>query len=263
MINGKLVNVLKVFYKYIFRQFRDEEILRMLLNKYVKQFITSNQEFFFIQIGSNNGKNGDPLFKLVNNYGLKGILIEPVPYIFEKLRENYKKNDGLIFENIAVGQPNEGLKFYRLKRAENNDIPFWYDQLGSFNKEVILKHKNHIPNLEEMLIEEPVQVRSFDYLIEKHNIKSINLIHIDTEGYDYEVIKLINFNTVAIDVILFENNHLSEADYSACISFLRKNKFKEIIKLGNDTICIHDRKKDFYEEMKRILKYKKRNSNVI
>ncbi|MEO5995916.1 MAG: FkbM family methyltransferase [Chitinophagaceae bacterium] len=257
MANGSLVKIVKIFYKYIFRQFKDEEILKMLMNEYVKQFILLKKDFFFIQIGSNNGKNNDPLFDLVNKYGIKGILIEPVPYIYDKLKENYKKNDGLIFENVAIGQPNEGLKFYRLKKSENTDIPFWYDQLGSFNKEVILKHKDHIPNMEELLIEEPVEVRSFEYLIKKHNVGRINLIHIDTEGYDYEVIKLINFDEVAIDVILFENNHLSAADYAACIELLRKNKFNEIVKLGHDTMCIHENQKDFLPVMNKVLKYRK------
>ena len=37
--------------------------------------------FFFIQIGSNDGRFGDPIRKNIKKYNWSGILIEPIKYI--------------------------------------------------------------------------------------------------------------------------------------------------------------------------------------
>ncbi len=55
---------------------------------------------------------------------------------------------------------------------------------------------------------------------------SLNLLHIDTEGYDYKIIKSINFEVVRPDLILYEHIHLSEHDESNCQNFLRGHQYK-------------------------------------
>ena len=42
--------------------------------------------FFFVQVGANDGVNHDPIFHHVRKYNWKGLLIEPIPDIFEKLK---------------------------------------------------------------------------------------------------------------------------------------------------------------------------------
>lgn len=65
----------------------------------------------FLQIGSNDGISGDPLNKFINNYNWKGILVEPIPFLFEKLKRNYfHKKSNLIFYNIAISAEAEGEK---------------------------------------------------------------------------------------------------------------------------------------------------------
>jgi hypothetical protein len=55
----------------------------------------------FINVGANDGISKDPVYQLIQE-GWKGILIEPIPYYFNNLKENLKDYEGLIFENIAI-----------------------------------------------------------------------------------------------------------------------------------------------------------------
>jgi hypothetical protein len=65
----------------------------------------------FLQIVSNDGISSDPLNKFINKYNWKGILVEPIPFLFEKLKRNYvHKNKNLIFYNIAISAEAEGQK---------------------------------------------------------------------------------------------------------------------------------------------------------
>ena len=60
----------------------------------------------FIQVGANDGEYGDPLHRYIFKYPWHGILIEPQPDTFAKLRENYAAmKNRLIFENIAPASP--------------------------------------------------------------------------------------------------------------------------------------------------------------
>ena len=56
-----------------------------LLEFVLKDIILKTPDFFFVQVGANDGKMGDPLCDLIKKYKLKGLLIEPLPEEFKLL----------------------------------------------------------------------------------------------------------------------------------------------------------------------------------
>jgi FkbM family methyltransferase len=206
------------------------------IENYLAKFLKNNSDVFFIQIGSNNGINNDPLRKFITSYSLKGILIEPVKYIFDELRQNYAGNKNLIFENIAVAESDGVRPFYRLKKIDGRTLPIWYDQLGSFLLDVILKHKEEIPDIEEHIIKEEINCLTFQSLISKHNIKKVDIIHIDTEGFDFEIIKLIDFSLIKPSILIYEHKHLSTEDIYKSTQLLNEVGYS-IIEDGSDSLA--------------------------
>ncbi|MDD5053864.1 MAG: FkbM family methyltransferase [Candidatus Nanoarchaeia archaeon] len=192
----------------------------------VKNHKKSFPDFFFIQIGSNDGVTGDPISKYIKKYYWKGIFVEPVRYLFKKLKKNYDSHKNVFFENVAISNKTGLRNFYRIKKNNELNNPVWYDQLGSFNKEVVLKHKNLIPNFDKHFIQEKVKCVTFLNLLNKHKIKSVDFLHIDTEGYDFEIIKLIPFKILKPQMILFEYVHLSKKDQKKSLELLKKEKYK-------------------------------------
>jgi FkbM family methyltransferase len=195
-----------------------------------------DEDFFFIQIGSNDGKTGDPIYEYVVKYGWRGILIEPVPYLYEKLKSTYAGRTGLVFENIAIADEDGYKTFYRVEENDEPGNPFWYDQLGSFCKEVVLKHRHIVPNLEKHLVSEQIPCISLDSLLQKHGVSKLNLLNIDTEGYDYEIIKTVPFGRIKPYVILYEHKHLSGHDKQACASLLTEQGY-HILEIQGDTFA--------------------------
>lgn len=205
---------------------------------FLKSYLSTLHQIQFIQIGSNDGKTGDPLRIHIYANNWKGLLIEPVPYIFKKLQSNYEEiNDRVFFENAAVTNTKESLTFYRLEETKDNQLPEWYDQLGTFDKKTIFKHRNEIRNFEDRLIEESVKTISFNEINTNYPWLSPQLIHIDTEGYDYEILKSIPFNTFKLSTILFEHKHLSTWQYTRACQLLKKYNFK-LYAIGGDTLGI-------------------------
>lgn len=76
-----------------------------------------NKSVTFLQIGSNDGRTRDPIFDLISkNIKWRGIFVDPVPYLFDRLKKNYLSlghPDRFLFFNGAV---NEGI---------NQDFYFW------------------------------------------------------------------------------------------------------------------------------------------
>lgn len=217
--------------KQLLKLFKKNETINSIIEKKLK----SNYGFF-IQIGSNNGINNDPLRKFIIQKKIEGILIEPVKYIYETLKENYKDYKNLIFVNAAISDLNGERDFYRLKKNEDN-LPIWYDQLGSFLPEVILKHEAEIPNIGSYMIKEKVECLTLESLLNRYDVKKVDILHIDTEGYDYQILKLINFKILKPSIIIYEHKHLSTNDYDKSQSLLKSNGYR-ILKIENDSIAI-------------------------
>ncbi|MGH8476088.1 MAG: FkbM family methyltransferase [Methylococcales bacterium] len=177
-------------------------------------------DFFFIQIGANDGVSHDPLYRHVQRFGWRGILIEPVKFYFDLLKKNYANSNRLIFENIAISERNEYRDFFRI-REDLDFLPRWTKGLGSFKRDVVLKHRWIIPHIQQYIVQELVECVCFRALLERHAVDKIDLIMVDTEGYDFEIIKQIDFSLARPKVILYEHKHLSHTDRLNCERLLK------------------------------------------
>ena len=174
----------------------------------------------FIQVGSNDAGYGDPLRYHILHDAWRGIMIEPLPFIFRRLRARYANLDGLIFENVAIDKQAGQRSFYHLRDDDDPALPPWYDQLGSFLKENVFKHADLLPDMEQRIVETPVQCASLDQLINKHEFVGFQLLHVDAEGYDWEILKTLHLDVHRPDIILFEHKHLQASDYGDCLNHL-------------------------------------------
>jgi len=62
-------------------------------------------------------------------------------------------------------------------------------------------------------------------------------VQIDTEGYDLEVIKLIDLERFRPTLLMFEHLHLASADFETCLQRLRDHGYEHISDTM-DTVCL-------------------------
>lgn len=205
---------------------------RSAISKVAKLF--DQKPAVVVQVGSNDGCQGDPIAELIrHNARWYVMFIEPLPHIFRRLRSNYPNYPKYRFENIAIANKKESRRLYfvsdEIKRIRN-DIPFWYDQLGSFDKNHILKHQRRLElseaQLERFIASEEVRCEPLPEVLERNWITKVDLLHIDTEGYDYEVIKQVDFEASPPRAILYEHSHLSNEDRRATKKLLSKAGYR-------------------------------------
>lgn len=191
----------------------------------------------FVQVGSNDGEHDDPLRELILADAWEGLMIEPVPYVFDRLRRNYRGRPGIRFVNAAIGDRDGTADFYAVSESDSDDaLPEWYDQLGSWSLEHILKHSPYIPGLEERIVTLEVPCMTFESLCGKFGLEQLDVIHIDAEGYDYEIIKSIDLQRHRPAILMYEYKHLSPDDLAGCRRHLGQNGY-ELLDVGWDTLA--------------------------
>lgn len=192
---------------------------------------------YFVQVGSNDGVTGDPLRDLALDRGWRGLLIEPVPFIFKRLQANCGGNPKFSLANVAIDQTAGVRPFFYLDEttAITKRLPIWYDQIGSFDKSHIIKHFG--PEIEPHICVAEVQCRPLMEVIADHDVDRCDLLHIDTEGYDYKILSQFDFEKLRPKVILYEHVHLPEHEKQAAIDLVSRHGYRAKL-IGRDCLCI-------------------------
>jgi FkbM family methyltransferase len=170
-------------------------------------------DIFFLEIGANDGVSGDLLHHFIKKYRWRGVALEPVPDIFDKLRSTYLHDENVTPLCAALGDRDGEMKFFRVRPGP--DVPSLCNELGSFSREVILSHRRLFPAIEDHLVESAVKTIRFDTLVNMFGIEKCDVILIDTEGYDYEVLKQIDFLRFQPSIVIYEHLHLDGKTKSA------------------------------------------------
>jgi FkbM family methyltransferase len=174
---------------------------------------------FVVQIGANDGVAGDPLVEGFRHTGWSGLLVEPVPHLYDMLVARYRDRPGVRLERAAVSTYDGEAPLYRL-RTVPGESPEWFNQLATLDREVLLKHRSSIPEIDSLLIEESVRTVRLDTLLARHQISRIDLLVIDTEGHDFEILRTLDLARFAPTLMMFEHQHLTEGDKQAAYALL-------------------------------------------
>ena len=140
-----------------------------------------------IQIGTNSGADE---FNSIAKYAeaSKIILVEPLTRWNTGIQDNYEGIKNVFVENVAITEVNKGLvDIVTPKGASQCYSLLPMDDWG----DDFLKIK--VPSM------------TFNELCEKYDITDVHYLQIDTEGYDVEILKSIDFKKINIDIIKYEN----------------------------------------------------------
>lgn len=209
-----------------------------ILHQFIDAFDKNREQVFFIQIGANDGEHDDPLHHFVEESGWSGVLVEPVPYVFKRLQHTYAHRPDLVLVNAAISGHEGTATFYFLEESADA-LPIWYDQVGSFSLETILDDwsKKMIPDLRDRIRETEVECLTFTSLCAQSDVTRIDVIHIDTEGHDYEILKGLDLSRYLPAVVIYEHKHLGSADRTAADAKMRVHGYA-VTEIGYDTLCV-------------------------
>jgi FkbM family methyltransferase len=207
-----------------------------ILGLAARERLSRGEDFYFVQIGANDGMRYDPLRALILEHHLRGLLVEPLPDAFAQLRKNYAGEPQLLFENAAVASENGEKTLYRIRPSA--PVADWVHGLARFDKASIIRTAREL-GVEQYVEEVRVPALTFGALLQKHRVGQITLLQIDTEGYDYEVLKMAFAANVCPEIIHYEFINLSPSAGLAAHRLLADKGYR-FLDEDKDTLAIRE-----------------------
>lgn len=205
-------------------------------------------------VGANDGKIGDPLFDLVENYIHKSvhlILIEPQKILIDLILKNYEFVENKRVFNVAIGDE-PTLKMYQVKRQ------FWETAVSGKKKErpaysaptgVTSMQRQHVVEWAQKHVKSDL---AMDEVIEEFEVDGyhmsqllianalspeIDVLQIDAEGEDDSVIYCCDLELTKPAIIYFESMNLTPERLDRLVNYLQGLNY-EVFELEKDSLAI-------------------------
>lgn len=192
-----------------------------LTDRILAAFAAQYPSAVFCVVGANDGLGHDPLRPhVLANRRWTGVLIEPLPDAFGRLRQTYKSRP-FRFINAAIGKRGSQ-PFYYLDPAVLEAAPIardWYSFIASFDRNHLVRHGQMAGSDFEPFIRS-IEVQSMPLGEALAGLNHLDLLMIDAEGYDWLILQQIDFAKWHPAVVVYEHSNLNAADTAAAAALL-------------------------------------------
>ena len=190
-----------------------------------------DQPLTIIDVGAHVGET---ISLFLKNFTIKKIICYEASRLnFNKLAnsKNFKKNN-IFLNNIALGSRETELEFFQTSESSSSTF-CKIDQNSNY-----FKRKKSILNIfnreEYILKSELIKTVTLKNEFNKYDLKRIDILKIDTEGFEFDVIRGADESLKLVNFILFEHHYdqmiVKNYKFSQINEYLTKLNFKKIIK---------------------------------
>jgi FkbM family methyltransferase len=205
--------------------------------KWIK-FLKKNEYNSFnllIDIGAHKGES----IKLFSkNFIIKKIIsFEASPINFEYLKKKVEENKQeynnteIVLENTALGAEDKIIEFNQFNESSSSTIKEIDKESKYYKRKFRLIN---FLNNKETYQKIKIKISKLKDYIEKNNIKKIDFMKIDTEGYEFEILLGLENKIKLVDIIMFEHHYdnMIKKGYTFedINKLLIKNNFNKIYK---------------------------------
>lgn len=211
----------------------------MVGHRLLSALASAQKDVCFIEIGAGDGVAYDHLHRHAGRPGWRGVMVEPVPHMFERLARTYADVDGVALENSAVAAHDGEMPFFHLVEvddAEARRLPPQYNLLGSFSRELLARQVT-VPEVEDRIVETRVRSMTPATLLARHGISGLDLLVVDAEGLDCDILAGFDLERLRPRVIAYEDVHVAAEQEGACRRRLEGLGY-ELMREEFDTWCV-------------------------
>ena len=174
------------------------------------------------------GHRGESIFFFKKNLNVSKIYtFEPIESNFIQLKKKTKKiSEKIIYCNFALGKKDEKKKIKKMIETSSSTLNEINEHSNYYKRKKLFLG---IKNEKKMFSEKNVCIKKGIDVIENFKINSVDLLKIDTEGYEYNVIKGFENSINKINSIIFEHHYdlmiKKEYTYSDINKYLKNKGF--------------------------------------
>lgn len=218
------------------------------MKDFIYKYLNDNKEKIkiLVQIGGNDGVQDDFIRQKIIEYKFETYILEPIEKYYKELTENYKDFENVTTCNYAITNKT-GTDFINYIETTDED-PLWLKGCSSFymDKNVLsgygsINMKEVMPaslmnNIRRKTKSLEVKTLTFEDFIKLYSINNIDVLVTDTEGYDLNILKQINFKDIQPKLIILEYHNYSEEEKREIFNILLNNDYKIYYDGGMDLV---------------------------
>ena len=171
-------------------------------------------------VGANQGQSIIRFKKLFPKSSIHAF--EPIEKEFNSLQKMFEDDDSIILNNFAIGEKEDEKDFYITANTSNSS----FNKLNLNTKWIKIRSEQFNTTIDGYTKEiKKTKIRTLDQYCKKNNIEKIDLLKVDTQGYEDKVLngasEILKNNAVyAIEIELMFDNV-----YERCLNFSDVEKY--------------------------------------
>jgi len=227
---------------FLTKYFKIRSTRHFELLKCAMHLVEKNRRAVIWQIGAADGILADPLRPLVVNLDPRVVMMEPNPPMFERLKQNYAKNQNTTFVAAALGSTPGKFEMSVIdpEKLSRLQLPSWAAGIASFrpdrnalggatlDEETARRIQPHIEK-------RTVEVMSVAQLLAATGNEQPAIVVVDVEGMDGEVVQAILLSGMRPKIIQYETQCMPKPEQDALASTLGKEYV--LLTFGNDLVA--------------------------
>lgn len=211
-----------------------------ILGLYLHFLAKSGDKRHFVQVGACDGIVSDQAVDYIDSANFNSLLVEPVPANFRKLEALHRGKENVACLNVAVSDTSGTRVMYTVA-----DEGRWKDspvarQIASFDR----GHLERFGIKDSEIRPMEIPCMTLPEVMAASSFPSIDLLQIDTEGFDAEVVKMALALPAMPKAIYFEycqiRKTLHRRDFEDVYARLRKCGYRWVHDLKNTLAILHE-----------------------
>lgn len=201
-------------------------------------FVFSNDLPVLLQIGAADGVRNDPLRRYIESGRFRCVLVEPIPCLYQRLVRNCAALSHVVCVNAAVLDTDGEVAIYTLRDDENYPVDGPYNndrrQLSSLSRQSLGDRGFRPREIEEI----KVRGVTVPTLLREQNLRTVDLLQVDTEGFDAHIVMMALGAGLVPGMINFEHELIPEEERAPLFQELSRHDYEWIHDCAN-TLAIH------------------------
>ena len=202
---------------------------------------SSRKDVKVVQIGAMDGFSFDDIRGHLEKFKWDEILVEPIPDIFEQLKSNLSHRTNCTFENSAITTTDKTVKMITVEKkvVDDNNLHPGYQGMSAlyplkngfgtdFERDIYVR--------DNLATEVNVNGITFKTLVKKYNIKNIDILICDAEGYDWTIFNQLDLDIFTPLFIRLEYCNLTEEEKK--ITTDKLDRYGYVYELGQDITAV-------------------------
>ena len=223
----KLIKKIFFFFGFVVKRAHKNQHFPITYDEIYKKIFSKNKKIVIFDVGANRGQSIERFKKIFPNCIIHAF--EPISEEFNFLKKKYENDKNVHLNNFAIGSKNEEKIFFINKKSS---VSSFYKVNKNTQWLKTTSQEYGVDPSSFLVKKEIVKIIKLDYYLFKKKISNVDILKIDTQGFEEEVLIgskksfLKNIISVIETEAMFDNVYEKKLNFFDLEKYLLPSNFR-------------------------------------